>query len=72
MYIQLIISTFFITLLYILMKIGLKYFCCKDVYKLIFPIYVYLYIRDKRSSLRVIISVIHVSLVVLIAVYFWE
>ena len=70
MYIQLAILVFFITQLYILVRIGLRYFNYKDVYKLIFPIYIYLHIKDERSVPSVVISLINISLSVLIVTYF--
>ncbi len=70
MYIQLAILAFFATQLYILVKIGLKHFSYKDVYKLIFPVYIALHIKDEKSLLNIVVSVIHVSLAVLIVTYF--
>ena len=69
-YIQIAIIAFFATQLYILGKMGLKHFRYYDVYKLIFPIYIYLHLKEDKSTLSVLFSAINATLFGLIIAYF--
>jgi hypothetical protein len=67
---QMPMFVFFITLLYVLLKLGLKHFKYYDVYKLIFPVYLVLYLREYRTLLSVSVSAVHISSLILIAISF--
>ena len=62
----------FITYCIILINIGLKYFTYKDIYKLIFPFYIYLYIKRFNSPYKMmhnIILKIHLLSLIIFVIY---
>ena len=67
---QMPMIVFFITFFYVLLKLDFRHFKYYDVYKLIFPIYLILYLREYRTILSISVSVIHLSSLILIAISF--
>mgnify|MGYP006290428349 CR=1 FL=1 len=56
---------FWVTYLYILTKIGLRHFKYYDVYKLLMPIYLYLYLKNKLNVYRLAIIAINIAAMII-------
>ena len=57
---------FWITFVYILVKIGLRRFKFYDIYKIIIPVYLIIYIRKYRSIKSIAIGAINI-----ISIFIW-
>lgn len=51
---------FWITFIYILVKIGLRRFKFYDVYKIVIPVYLVIYIRKFRNIKSIVIGAINI------------
>ena len=58
------------TSLYALYKIGLRRFRYYDVYKLIYPIFLIIYLRDEKNLKSFIIAILNILMVVCIILFF--
>jgi nicotinamide riboside transporter PnuC len=57
---------FWITFVYILVKIGLRRFKFYDIYKIIIPVYLIIYIRKYRNIKSIAIGAINI-----ISIFIW-
>ena len=57
---------FWITFIYILVKIGLRRFKFYDIYKIIIPVYLIIYIRKFRNIKGIVIGAINI-----ISIFIW-
>ena len=61
---------FFASMIYLLVKIGLRRFKYYDIYKLIFPVYLVLYLARHKNIFDFFIVGIHLLMLALIITFF--